>query len=222
MIHRSAQKSLRDTVKLPARKLIHVRQNDVCNVLIISVHFSIWNHWRFQFTSNDFLEQVFSLRHSRPRFDFKVQASFNLIVPIYTATEALPGVSVEETHDQLFPASVPKRTWKLQLRSYHSSAHFTGIVKVIGKRKKAHHKFEQHDTQRPDIHLRAVPLASHCLGRHVMWCAHCRESSACQRIEFLSDAEVNKFEIALSIEHDVLWLQIPKDDVSVVQGLQSK
>mmetsp|Transcript_91655 Transcript_91655/g.280456 ORF Transcript_91655/g.280456 Transcript_91655/m.280456 type:complete len:208 (+) Transcript_91655:411-1034(+) len=93
------------------------------------------------------------------------------------------------------------------------------MVQVIGEGQEAADKFEQHNAERPEVRDRAVPFATHDLGRHVMRGADDRKGAALVLGELFGNAKVDELHVPAVVQHDVLGLQIPVQDAAVVQRL---
>jgi hypothetical protein len=106
-----------------------------------------------------------------------------------------------------------KILWVLNFVFYDQLVNLVGIIFVISKREVATKHFKEDNSQGPEVAEAVVSLIGEDLWGHVV-----RGTDHCVGVfriilEDFACSHVNEFDIALFIYHDILWFQIPVDDL---------
>mmetsp|Transcript_100487 Transcript_100487/g.319209 ORF Transcript_100487/g.319209 Transcript_100487/m.319209 type:complete len:351 (-) Transcript_100487:1771-2823(-) len=144
----------------------------------------------------------------------------NVLIAVYARAESLLWLPAHEPLHESAPILVTVASRKGQRILEHRSAHLCGIVQLVCKRQEATDELKEHHTQRPKVHLGAVPVTSHHLRGHVVRRPDHGEGPEAALLELLGNAKVYELEVALLVQHDVLWLQVPVYNVLVGQLLE--
>mmetsp|Transcript_96485 Transcript_96485/g.223714 ORF Transcript_96485/g.223714 Transcript_96485/m.223714 type:complete len:304 (+) Transcript_96485:306-1217(+) len=138
----------------------------------------------------------------------------DILKAVDARAQALLGLAAQQALHQGPAMFVLEAARELQRLLENRAAHLAGIVEIVSKWQVATYKLKEHHPHGPKVHLCAVAAASHDLGGHVVRRADHGECLL-SVLQLLGNAKVNQLEIALPIQHDVLWLQVTIDDVAV-------
>src|SRR5438093_12679664 len=99
--------------------------------------------------------------------------------------------------------------------------HREGVVALI--RDLASEHFVQHDADGVNVGSSIASRAANLLRRHVVWRTHAvREGAKGQpaRTDEQRNTKVDKFDLALRRDQDILWLEVAVDDATLMTVLQ--
>lgn len=98
---------------------------------------------------------------------------------------------------------------------------FIGPFRGVSKRQGAAQKLIQADSQRPQIHQICVPFTKDNIRRHVMRSSNDgkRPGNLVRNVGFgdLGRGQVNEFEVALIVDQEVLWFDVPTNNLNVLE-----
>ena len=87
-----------------------------------------------------------------------------------------------------------------------------GIVLVLSKRNVSALKFEHANSKGPDVNIESIASSLYYLRSHVVRSADDRESFLIFGENF-GGSQIYHSEIAVGLDHEVLWLEVSVDDV---------
>lgn len=91
-----------------------------------------------------------------------------------------------------------------------------GVVIVEGRVAGQH--LENQDSERPPIHILVVALGLDNLRSEVLWCA---TKSVGLVFDYLGETKIGDLNVALTIDEQVLWLEVSVGDFHLVKVIES-
>lgn len=91
------------------------------------------------------------------------------------------------------------------------------IFCVFSEGDEASHEFIENYAERPEVHGEGVALSCESLRRHVVRSTDHGESLL-SSVQFLTGPQINEFQVSISADHDVFWLEIAIDERLFMEG----
>lgn len=138
------------------------------------------------------------------------------VFAVVARTQPFGRVGVEKAENDVLSAK-REELWKLNNAFKDLLVDVLGLLIVVEGRV-AGQQLVDEDSNAPVVHCLAVAglvgLFQHFRGKVL---GRAADSESAQMMQLLGKAEVDKFGESVSIDHDVLWLEVSEDDVSSVQ-----
>lgn len=91
------------------------------------------------------------------------------------------------------------------------------IFCVFSEGDEACHEFIEDYAEGPEIHGERIPLTCECLRRHVVRSTDHGEGLL-SSVQFLAGAQIYEFQVSVSTDHHVFWLEITIDEGLLMEG----
>ena len=133
---------------------------------------------------------------------------------------------VKKLFDKFFGLFIMNKLRELDILLHDFLINFIGPFRGVSKRQGAAQKLIQADSQRPQIHQICVPFTKDNIWRHVMRSSNDgkRPGNLVRNVGFgdLGRRQVNEFEVALIVDQEVLWLDVPANDLNVLEVFEDQ
>mmetsp|Transcript_114747 Transcript_114747/g.244858 ORF Transcript_114747/g.244858 Transcript_114747/m.244858 type:complete len:200 (-) Transcript_114747:2145-2744(-) len=174
-------------------------------------------HWRIKFAAHELVEEQV-ITPTGP----EVLVAPDVSIAMNSSSQALLLLAAEQARHQasadlvLVPAREPQRCLKHRLTDLH------GVVAIVREGEVTADKFEEQDTQGPDVDLDAVAASLQHIRSHVVGCTDDGEGLTLALSKLLRDSKIHQLQIAVLVQHHIFRLEISVHDSSPSELLENE